>query len=401
MGSVIDTGGGRKENFLRTCLASGGLRCRLDERDRLPDPRTVELAVPLSLDAVLWALVVVLTLWAAWLSLPRPPELDWERLFKTTLVTVLRGPLEAVDAPASRWLEEGRSLVWFHPGSRGLLEKLADPAAYTIPVPALAGERALVEDLVGLDSPDARLRRIFEEEPRGDEVLYDDPLLLGEDYAPTPILGPEVDWEALSRWDATVREGLRRRGEHLRWGVVGDSALAEALEAELGQGRAVALDVAAPKELVEALSTLVPGMADRLVLVGAGEGAAALVRALHHSDGLRDRVRAVIGLAAALGGETRGWLAEHFTHREMDTELSRTTPYFHLAWAVPGTEPPGERGRPLADTAWPSVEVPETGREAFVPVDLGLLAGSRAACERELLARALLITVTHRLAVVG
>ena len=355
----------------------------------------------MSLDAVLWALVSALALWAAWLSLPRPPELDWERLFKTTLVTLLRGPLEAVDAPASRWLEEGRSLVWFHAGSRDLHAKLEEPASYAIPVPALPGERALVEDLSGLDDRDARLRRIFLDEPRGDEVLYDDPVLLGDDYAPAPILGPEVDWEALSRWDAAVRDGLRRRGEHLRWGVVGDAELTSALEAELGEGRAVALDAAPPEELIEALSALVPELADRLVLVGAGEGAGALVRALHQGAGLRDRVRAVIGLGAALGGETRDWLGEHFTHREMDTELSRTTPYFHLAWAVPGTEPPGEPGRPLADTAWPARQVPETGREAFVPVDLGLLAGTQAACDRALLARALLVTVTHRLAVVG
>ena len=45
-----------------------------------------------------------LAMWAAWLTIPRPPDLDWERLFKVALATVIRGDVEAAGADVDEWL---------------------------------------------------------------------------------------------------------------------------------------------------------------------------------------------------------------------------------------------------------------------------------------------------------
>ena len=355
----------------------------------------------MSLDGVLWLAVLVLLGVAGRLSIPRPPQLDWERFFKTTLVTLMRGPIEASGGNATEWLSACRARVWFNPGARDLAAKVADPSNYQVPVPALAGERALMEDLVRLADPQARLGRVFWEEPRSDEVLFDDPLLLGEAYATVPVLGPGADWEAVAQWQSTVVEGLRRRLEHTRWLVVGDEALAAALALELGEDRAVALSEQVEEGLEKAASERVPKTSDRLIWVGVGEGAGAVVRALHGSPALRDRTRAVVAVGATLGGEMKAWMSEHFDHAAMDTELSRTTPYFHLAFVVPGVEPLGEEGRPLVDTCWPMLAPPATGRVAIEAVDLGVLPGPLCDLGSGLLGRALLLTVVQRLSLVG
>lgn len=355
----------------------------------------------MSVDVVLWVLVVGLAMAATWLSLPRPPGLDWERFFKTALVTLVRGPLEARDATAVEWLAASRERVWYHPGARDLVAKLTEPADYEIPVPALPGERALVDDLIRLDDLSARLARTFTEEPRADEVLFDDPVALGSAYDTVPVLGPDADWEAVSRWDVAVVEGLRRRLEHTRWVVLGDPALAAVLGEALGAERVVDAQAETAEALVEAAQAWLPESSDRLVWLGVGAGAALAVQALYESGALRDRTRAVLAVAGALGGETAGWLAEHFQHEPMDTELARTTPYFHLGFVVPGVAPLGEPGRPLADTVWPGPTPPDNGRVAVEPVDLGVLPGSLDDADRALLGRALLLTLVQRLALVG
>ena len=356
---------------------------------------------PVTVDALLWAGVVVLTLGAGWLSLPRPPELDWERFFKTALVTLLRGPLEAEGASAAAWLTASRVRVWFHPGARDLVAKLTAPAEHEVPVPALSGELALVEALRGLPDEHARLRRTFLEEPLADETLFDDPVDLGEAYDTVPVLGPGADWEAVSRWEPAVVAGLRRRLAHTRIGVVGDPDLAAALVAELGPERVAALPEGPAEALLEGAGQLLPEPSDRVVWIGAGPGAVALARLLHAHAGLRDRTRAVVGLGAARAGDDGAWLAEHFHHEGMDTEIARTTPWFQLAFVVPGTKPLGEPGRPLADAAWPPVAEPENGRVAVEIVDLGVLPGPGADLDRVVLGRALLLTLVQRLALVG
>ncbi len=344
----------------------------------------------MTLDALLWAVVAVLALIAGWLSLPRPPVLDWERFFKTALVTLIRGPLEAADATAAEWLAASRARVWYHPATRHLVAKLTAPEAFEVPVPALPGERALVEDLARLEGLDQRLARTFTDEPRADEVLFDDPAELGEAYDPVPVLGPEADWE-----------GLRRRLAHTRWVVVEAPRLAEVLAAVLGPDRVVQAEAVDAEGLGEAAPAWLPETADRVVWLAAGAGAERVARALHASPGLRDRTRAVVAVAGRLGGEARAWLDAHFDHAAFDTELSRTTPWFHLGFVDAGHGELGEPGLALRDTAWPRPADPDNGRFALETVDLGVLPGRWADTEPELLGRALLLTLVQRLALSG
>lgn len=348
-------------------------------------------------DLVLWGLAAGLAAVATWLTLPRTPALDWQLHFKVTLVTLVRGQVEAEGGDARAWLEAGRARVWYHPAARGLADLLEHPDPAALPVPALPGERALMEELARRPDVAARLEALFSS--GGDELLYDDPGALGPDYDPAPVLGPEAGWEAVATWEAPVAEGLRRRHERVRWAAVGaPPSLVRALAAVLGEERVSAVDHDTDEGLETSLEALVPRSEDRLVLLVSGAGALPMLRVLARHAGLRDRLVAVVGVAADLGGETAAWLSRHFTHQVFDTELHRATPWFHLAFAVKGCLPPGEPGLPLRYTAWPHRDTPASGRRAMDPVDLGLLPGPSANYPAELLARALLITVAARLA---
>ena len=171
-------------------------------------------------DLGLWVLVALLLAAAIYMSLPRPPALDWELHFKITLVGLLRGELEAAGEEAQDWLEVGRSRVWYHPAGRELDRKLVDPASYEIPVPAREGERALVEALSRLE-PEARLGHTFG--GGADEILYEDPEFLGEAYEPSAVLAPGCDWEAVVAFGEEVQSAraealsdLAITGQH--WG---------------------------------------------------------------------------------------------------------------------------------------------------------------------------------------
>ena len=338
------------------------------------------------LDAALWGGVLLLGGAAAWWTIPRPVALDWELHWKVTLSTLLRGRVEAADGKLEDWLALGAPLLWFHAGGRELEQKLAAPDAYEIPVPARPGERALVEALVKADDPIAALWEA------SDPCLYDDPAALGPEFAPSRALGPQVDWEHIAAWKPEVGEALRRRHEHTRVAVLGRPGLAAAVCEVLGDEKAVAVE----GDLEEGLGALAPGLADRLIVFVAGEAIGPLLDLLADAPALRDRLRAVVGLGVSLG-DRQAWLAVHWTHERFDTEISRATPWFHLAWVVDGVEPIGEPGTPLAETRFPEVPVPPTGRVALEPIDLGVLRGASSATDDELLARALLLTLTARL----
>ncbi len=336
---------------------------------------------------------------AAWMTLPRKAALDWELYFKICLTTLIRGPLETEDASADDWVALARTRVWYHPGARDLEQKLTDPNSYTIPSPARSGEMALMEALQKLPDPAGRLAHLIE--GGGDEVLYDDPANLGEAYDPQRVLGMGATWEDVASWSERVVEGLGRRNEHNHWAVIGDpdDALATALATFLGEGRVHAISTAAPDDLAEALSERLEQASDRLILIGRGDGAAAAVRCLHAQPGLRDRTLAVLAIGGRFGGETADWLAEQFDHVSMDTEISRATPYLHLAFVTPGVAPPGDAGRPLAETRWPAPETPPTGRVSIEALDLGVLPGPESDYPAELLARAIALTISARLAI--
>ncbi|HJN76111.1 MAG TPA: hypothetical protein QGF58_19420 [Myxococcota bacterium] len=333
----------------------------------------------MTLEVVLWIAVVVLALWAGWLTLPRSMALDWERLFKLALVTGIRGPIEARDGGVDEWLRAGRERVWYHPAARSLVAKLRDPAAFVVPVPTLSGERALMEKLSSLEDPSARLVEVFEQ--GGDEPLYEDPAGFGPDWDLARILGPGAGWEEVATWSDSVVEVLRRRAEHHKWAIVGHPILARSLAQVLGE-RVVEVDD------LEELSGLVPRMSDRVVIVTLG--ATGLFEHLHEAPALRDQVAAVVGIDLE---NDPAWLAEHFDNEAFDTEVNRATPYFHLAFVE--RDPDLDR---LEASLLPVPQVPDTMRVVLEPIDLGVLPGPVADCPPDLLARALLIVVSARLA---
>jgi hypothetical protein len=55
----------------------------------------------------------------------------------------------------------------------------------------------------------------------------------------------------------------------------------------------------------------------------------------------------------------------------------------------------------LPASRWPDPEVPATGRVSVAPIDLGLLPGHLDATDPVVLGRALLLTVTARVALSG
>lgn len=358
-----------------------------------------------ALDVGLWITSAGLALYAGWLTLPSAVALDWERLFKITLITQLRGEVQAAGGDDAAWLAAGRRHVYFNPAARALAARLEDPASSPIVAPALPNERALVEELIQAKSPDDRVGVIF---GRGaDEALYEDPLSLGPDWDLTGMLGVGADWDALASWGEPVLAALRRRNALTRWVVVGPAgdSLSDGLAAELsealGPGRAHRLDPLAIDPLCEALAPLLVEPADRLIFIGVGEGAARVVAALSADPSLRDRARAVVSVAGALGGEVAERLPALFTHEGMDTELARLTPWWHLAFLTPGVSPPGDHDQPLAETRWPTPPAPPSGRLALEVVDLGVLPGPRAEYPPRLLARGLLVSLTARLVLMG
>ncbi len=337
------------------------------------------------IDLALWGAVVALGSAAAWWTLPRPLALDWELHFKVALSTLVRGEVEAAGGGMADWLARARTVVWYHAGGRDLEAKIADPAGYEVPIPARPGERALLEQL-GRAAAEQRLAVAWD---AGDPCLFDDPEALGPEFAPACSLGPQVTWEDVAAWNEAVVSALRRRHEHTRFAVLGRPGLVAPLGEALGEERAL---VATADEL----EALVPELSDRLVVVVAGAEVAALLETAKASPALRDRMRAVVGLGVQLE-DLEAWLAEHFTHERMDTEVSRATPWFHLAWVDQGVDPLGVVGTPLATTRFPTPPVPPTGRVALEPIDLGVLPGPSSGLDDTLLARALLLTLTARL----
>ena len=344
------------------------------------------------IDLGLWGLAIALALYAAWLTLPRPVELDWERLFKLALVSALRGPLEAEGAGAEAWLTLGRSRVWYHPASRLLAGKLLDPASVDLPIPALPGERALMDRLQAA-APEERVGLVFDH--GADEVLYEDPLVLGEQWDLVGLLGPGASWQDLAEDQPSLIEVLRRRTDQQLWVLVGQGiALRPRLTELLGEG-VLELGQLGPQALVEALEEPLSELSSRLVFVVQGPGAIVVAQAMHDNPGLRDKVLAVVGVAADLS-EHQSWLEEHFDHEQLDTEIHRTTPWFHLAFLERGVLPAGSAGLGLQHTVWPQKPTPKTGRQIIEAVDLGVLPGPPSDYPADLLATALAVVVIAR-----
>jgi hypothetical protein len=333
-------------------------------------------------------LAVVLAVIAAWLSVRPAPDLDWERLFKTALVTVIRGEVESVGGDAAAWWGRVRGIVPYQPAAQRPDALLESPDTDEIPVPARDGERALATTMAALESPAERWAEMFESEVTRQELLLD-PAMLGPAYDPSTVLAPDLGWDAVAAWSVALQDALTRRLAEVV--VLAAAPWHERLVAAAPHVRVVPLPVdgADPAADASAIAATLTANADRCFILTTAGVVQPVLRALHATPQLRDRVLGLLHL----GGELdREWLAAHFHHEQLDTELNRRTGYMSLI----DVDPDEPLARSWADQRFPVPPVPRTGWTPIEAVDLGPLAIDRV--EPELLTRALWVLIVFRLA---
>lgn len=279
-------------------------------------------------------LAVGLAGWAAWLSIPRAPALDWERLFKVSLSVGVWAELEAAATDATsieaQWRNTLQDAVPYHPAGRLWREKLSGPDAFEVPVPALSGERALLEALSRLDTPEARYDRLFgptahATDPAVAESLGD-PRTLGDAYDPRRLFGPDADWEAVAAWSPAVQAGLERRLEHivvLELGLPADRSVGSVL------GNVRHHSAHDPSDAPDGgWMALFEAPSDRLVVVLHGSMLRAWLHTLTQSPALVDRgvLIVAVGGAPAADDKERQELTELLESEALLPELQRRTP---------------------------------------------------------------------------
>ena len=319
-------------------------------------------------------LVLGLAIVAAWLSVRPAPPLDWERLWKTTLATVIRGDVEAMGGDFSEWWKR-LSVVPYHPAGRDAYAKLMTPTLDHVVVPAIEGERALVERLAQLESVSERWAEMYRNDPIAEEALTSDPEALGAAYDPVVSIGPDVHWEDVARWTAPVQSAIARRMAGVVVAVVGREA--QPMVAAVPHARVV--DLTEATQIGDALLSCCTQAHERLLIVVEGKSVPPTLEALHADPALRDRVLTVLSVAADWTGK-EDWLPTHFRHEFFDTELNRRTLYLAVSDGTPN------RLRTASQT-FPDPAVPESGWAPIESVDLGLLPLQEQ--NPELVARAL------------
>lgn len=327
-----------------------------------------------------------LALWAAWKTLPRAPDLDWERLFKQTLATVLRGEVEAAGGQLSDWVAALRG-VPYHPLARDTEQRLRDPASAQVPTPPREGERLLVERLAACATAAERWSLLFADDPRGRASLLDDPALLGAAYDPSKRFGPDATWDAVADWTPPLKEGLLRRLGHLVF-LDATGHLAEHGGAAVPGIRVAALGAAVQAEVDRCLES----PSDRVVVVARGDRMQSLLDELHANAALVDRLFAVVSLGGRLTDDPDAWEAG-FQHASLEPEVHRTVLFVSLV-DVDVAAPLGVSWKAQTFQEPP---LPDTGRRSIECVDLGPLDLERvapAALVRSLLV--LLATLTDR-----
>ncbi len=283
--------------------------------------------------------VILLAGWATWLSIPRAPGLDWQRLFKVAISVGIWAELESEVAAGGhcdgapveqRWRSALQTVIPFHPAGRDWRTKLEDPTGVALPVPALPGEQALVEALAGLSTVEERWSRLFGASAHAvDSTVAEalgDPRELGAVYDPTRLLGPEADWEGVSAWSDATRAGLLRRLSHV---VVVEVGLPEGMSVcasvpGLRSHAVAAVDTSAATSWLATLEQ----PSDRLVLVLRGEHLVDALEQMASSPALVDRVVAilVVGGVAAPTPEARAHLQALISSEALLPELQRQTP---------------------------------------------------------------------------
>ena len=197
------------------------------------------------------------------------------------------------------------------------------------------------------------------------------------DPAIDPRSGLGFDWAALAAWSPDARAALARRLGSIVWVTTGTDLDVPETIGVTGV-RLPALDADASKALLERLSAELPEAHQRLVFVVGRSESAALLRILHAQEVLRDHTRAVVLVDPDLEA-AEPWIAEHFQHDALDTELNVPISYV-VVKASPGPDLPH---RP----------VPRSGARALDVVNLAPVAGLGP---RPHLERALLVLLAQK-----
>lgn len=359
------------------------------------------------------AVAGVLSLGILWVQWPRPPEFDGERWFKTLLVALLQGRVEARGGDADDFDEQVIRFVPYHPAGRLPERKITSPGL-AITGPALDGERALCEALAALPTHEARWVRLYDDDEVGLAARLSDPVDLGELYDPATVMGPDAGWDAVAAWGGdpdneeavSIRAALERV-LGVRWVLVsgqpGPPSVLDALAGEVGE-RAVRIDGrAGAKSVADELDALLDD-ATPLVLVGEERGLTWVLGALPDNALLRERTLAVVSVGGVIGGRTdesegplapptrRDWLQAHFRTKSLETDVVRLTPYFAVQWLDRSVEEPGIEGLTLAAMRFPEPEHDASAKTIEV-VDLGPLPADPE-LPTDLVARALVTCVT-------
>jgi hypothetical protein len=305
---------------------------------------------------------------------PSAITLDAERWFKLMFATLLRGAAEAAGRDAAAWEAEVVRFVPYNPLGREPERKVARGA-----LPdgqALPGERLLADTIAAMPPGKPRWERLYDTDEPALEARLADPTELGADYDPATRLGPDAGWDALAAWTPAFTTALERRFP-ARWALIpgGDPVdVLGALKAVLGD-RATVVPAADPEPLALAIGACAPSSADRLVIAVGGTALLPVLKALHASAGLRDRVLAVISVGGVVldGTEaTADWIGAHFRPEDLDTEIDRPTVYAAIQWLDRAIDPPGIEGVPLEAMRFPKVPERPTVSRIDV-VDLGPL----------------------------
>ena len=187
-----------------------------------------------------------------------------------------------------------------------------------------------------------------------------------------PLIDPRMslgfDWAAFASWAPDARAAIARRLGSIVWVTAGtDLAVPDPIDA-----RGVRLEGFDGEGLLERLSAELPEPHQRLVFVVGRAEALGLLRNLHAQEVLRDHTRAVVLVDPDLHA-AEAWIAEHFHHDALDTELNIPITYV-VVRAAPGPDLPH---RPVA----------RSGSRALDVVNLSPVAGlgPRPHLERALL----------------
>jgi hypothetical protein len=179
------------------------------------------------------------------------------------------------------------------------------------------------------------------------------------------------DSAAFAAWTPAARATIARRLGSIVW-VTAGTGLELAAEIDARSVRLEGLDAEGSAALLERLSAELHEPHQRLVFVVGRAEAMGLLRLLQAQEVLRDHTRAVVLVDPDLEGAA-SWIAEHFQHDALDTELNIPISYI-VVEAAPG---PGLPERP----------VPRSGARALDVVNLSPVPGlgPRPHLERALL----------------